>query len=420
MRYKYACGWIFLSGLFSFVLAETKFPDTRPVKPVSELLREGFVPLFNGKDLSGWTSSQPNAQSGFRVVDGTLETYGGMGLLWYSKKRFGDYILVLEWKAGRKVDNSGIFVRFPKRHKGPEQIWHAIRQGYEIQICDLHHPSPKYPHGHNNTGSIYSFKESFKVNSKPAGEWNRFEIICLGQRIVVYENGLKINDFLGDGSRGINGFIGLQNHDPTSKIRFRNILIKELRPAVPEEYDLILWNGLDWRKDGWKHNKIGTFVVEDGLLKTQGGMGILWYAKRKFKDFKLLVEWKAKSRKANSGIWLRLGVAPKEGQHNYVNSGYEVQICDLHHPSKEYPRGHNNTGSIYGQQECTHVASKKPGEWNRYEITVIGQTYTVVLNGETVNVFKGNRALEGYIGLQNHDPGSVLWFRNIAIKEIKK
>ena len=65
------------------------------------------------------------------------------------------------------------------------------------------------------------------------------------------------------------------------------------------------------------------------------------------------------------------------------------------------------------------MASKPAGEWNQFQITVVGQRYTVVLNGEKVNEFDGTRGIEGYIGLQNHDLISRVSFRRVRVKEIK-
>lgn len=60
------------------------------------------------------------------------------------------------------------------------------------------------------------------------------------------------------------------------------------------------------------------------------------------------------------------------------------------------------------------------GRWNTFEIIVIQQSYSVTLNKyKVVTNFIGNRSLEGFIGLQNHDDRSKVYFRNIMIKEIK-
>ena len=81
-----------------------------------------------------------------------LLTHGGMGLLWYYKKKFKDFILTLEWKVSNRSDNSGVFVRFPNPFTDPNI---AIEYGYEIQIDDIGSPDGKPIH---RTGAIYNYK----------------------------------------------------------------------------------------------------------------------------------------------------------------------------------------------------------------------------------------------------------------------
>jgi hypothetical protein len=77
------------------------------------------------------------------------------------------------------------------------------------------------------------------------------------------------------------------------------------------------------------------------------------------------------------------------------------------------------TGAIYGFMGPSKVASKPVGCWNNLYASVKGQIYTVILNDEKViDSFQGNRNKEGYIGLQNHDDKSTVYFKNIFIKEI--
>ena len=172
-----------------------------------------------------------------------------------------------------------------------------------------------------------------------------------------------------------------------------------------------LFNGKDLT--GWKHIGPGSFTVEDGALATHGGMGLLYYEARTFRDFTLEVEWKVKNNCNNSGIFVRFPEKSDDPRYS-VDHGYEIQIDDCDKKGLKY-----QTGSIYDHHEATRVASKPAGQWNKYEITIVGQHYTVVLNGEKVNEFDGERGREGYIGLQNHDPISQVSFRAVRIKEIK-
>jgi hypothetical protein len=172
-----------------------------------------------------------------------------------------------------------------------------------------------------------------------------------------------------------------------------------------------LFNGKDLT--GWRMAGKGNFTVEDHALVTHGGMGMLWYDQRKFRDFKLQVEWKVNDHCNNSGVFLRF---PEKSDDPWyaVNNGYEIQIDDCDKKGLMF-----QTGSVYSFHPAAKIASKPAGEWNRYEITVVGQHYTVVLNGEKVNEFEGERGREGYIGLQNHDPISRVSFRRVRVKEIK-
>jgi hypothetical protein len=176
--------------------------------------------------------------------------------------------------------------------------------------------------------------------------------------------------------------------------------------------------------DCWKMIGNGNFVIifedtedqkQHPLLMTQGGMGLLWYYKKKFKDFILRLEWKASHIEDNSGIFVRFS-DPRGDPWNAVYSGYEIQIDDLALPNKESV---HKTGAIYGFMGPSKVASKPVGYWNNLYVSVKGQTYTVIINDEKViNSFHGNRSKEGYIGLQNHDDRSTVFFKNIFIKEI--
>ena len=78
-------------------------------------------------------------------------------------------------------------------------------------------------------------------------------------------------------------------------------------------------------------------------------------------------------------------------------------------------------GAIYGFQAPDAAASRPVGQWNHYRIRASGNDYAVFLNGVQVNRFTStdsSRGLEGHIGLQNHDPGSEVQFRDIVVREL--
>ncbi|WP_066944124.1 ThuA domain-containing protein [Streptomyces lushanensis] len=183
----------------------------------------GYTPIYNGS-TTGWAQAGPGS---FTNTDATLTSTGGMGLYWYQAKQYNAYSLKLDWRMPGD-DNSGVFVGFPSS-TDPNS---AVNQGYEIQI-DATDTADK------TTGSIYGFK-SADIAARdgalnPPGAWNTYEIRVEGERLQVFLNGVKINDFTNtDPVRSLQqGYIGIQNHGTGDDVSFRNIRIKELGGTTP-------------------------------------------------------------------------------------------------------------------------------------------------------------------------------------------
>jgi Domain of Unknown Function (DUF1080) len=184
-----------------------------------------------------------------------------------------------------------------------------------------------------------------------------------------------------------------------------------------------LFNGKDL--SGWKMAGPGRFLVENGMLKTEGGMGLLWYTGQKFGNCTIRVVFKTASRNANSGVFIRLPEAPRDPWYA-VHNGYEVQIDA---GGDEW----HSTGAIYSLAKVSKRTQKPAGEWNTMEIALRGQKTVISLNGEVVNEFDGSQAVpqrkawyepvrgprpdEGYIGLQNHDARSIVYFREVSVSK---
>jgi Domain of Unknown Function (DUF1080) len=194
-------------------------------------------PLFDGKSLDEWQHVGPGKMV---LEDGGLRTEGGMGLLWYTKEKFGDCVIRVVYKTGDRRANSGVFVRIADKPKDP---WYAVHHGYEIQISDA---DDEY-HG---TGAIYSLSKATGRPAKPAGEWNTMEITLRGQQILVSLNGAQVNDFNPEtaaipervkdyeperGPRPTSGYIGLQNHGDVTNNAY--VFFKEVsvRPLSKED-----------------------------------------------------------------------------------------------------------------------------------------------------------------------------------------
>jgi sugar phosphate isomerase/epimerase len=184
------------------------------------------------------------------------------------------------------------------------------------------------------------------------------------------------------------------------------------------DYERILARrGGGYEKHGWNHYGPGYFECDPktGVLKGQGGMGLLWYGK-KVKDFVLECEFKCSTETTNSGIFLRVPAVPVSD--DYIYHSIEIQVDDS-------STGIHHTGAAYDIEAPKVLASKPAGEWNHMRIEFDGPHLKVELNGKVVldgAAHAGGKvrdlAPEGYIGLQNHDSASPPYFRNIYLKEL--
>src|SRR5262245_56664669 len=141
----------------------------------------GFVPLFNGRDLTGWIEVQ-GKQGSFRVEDGVLigdrhEKEKQRTAHWRSTNdKYGKFILRREYQLP-PGGNSGVFIRVPNHNGRTSQM------GMEIQL--MYDVAAKNPPNATSTGSVYQVAAPKRRAQKPVGEWNEIEIICDGNRVAV-------------------------------------------------------------------------------------------------------------------------------------------------------------------------------------------------------------------------------------------
>jgi hypothetical protein len=192
-----------------------------------------------------------------------------------------------------------------------------------------------------------------------------------------------------------------------------------------------LFNGKDLT--GWKHVGPGEQYVEDGLIKSHGGMGLLYWQGEKFGNCVIRVVFRMRDENSNSGIFIRIPIEPRE-EWMPVHYGYEVQIDNK--PELSGEDDYHYTGMLYSLTKPLAKTGKPGPEWNTMEITIKGLQTIVYLNGTKVNEYKegdpvpdrkfdfepfrGPRPEYGYIGVQNHSDVDVVFFREIAVKSIKK
>lgn len=170
---------------------------------------------------NGWNHYGP----GYFELDektGVLTSHGGMGLFWYSAKKYKDFILDLDYQCSKDITNSGVFIRIPEVPTNNSYIYHS----FEIQIGDREE-------GIHATGAVYDAEAPSKKAFKSTGEWNHFRITFKGGNIKVELNDQKIVDWNAEPRGKIKdfageGYIGLQNHDSNAVVYFKNLYVKEL------------------------------------------------------------------------------------------------------------------------------------------------------------------------------------------------
>ncbi|RRB01024.1 DUF1080 domain-containing protein [Larkinella rosea] len=405
---------------------------------------DGFVALFNGKDLTGWKGLVANPikrskmsadslalkqqkadeimRSGWSVKDGLL-VFGGHGDNICTEKQYKDFEMLVDWKITKDGD-AGVYLRGTPQ----VQIWDPARTNVGAQV---------------GSGGLYNNQKfeskPLKKADNPVGEWNTFRIIMKGERVTVYLNGVLVTDntvLENYWDRSLPIFpseqLELQAHG--TYVAYRNIYVKEL--PQPKPYALteaekkdgfeLLFDGTDFSK--WTGNT-KDYVAEDGdmVWYNNGGKGNL-YTQKEYSDFVFRFEFQL-TPGANNGLGIR---APLTGDAAYA--GMELQILDNDAEIYKKLEPYQYHGSVYGVIPAKRGALKPLGEWNYEEVTVKGNQVKVVLNGTQIlngdiaeaskngtmdhKEHPGLLRKSGYIGFLGH--GSVLRFRNIRVKELSK
>lgn len=225
--------------------------------------------LFDGTEASLREWRQAGAGRFDLTEDGTLRTVGGLGLLWFADRAFGDAAFRLQWREARPdgvPSNGGVFVRFPApTPRAPQSCdlllplalfddaWHAVACGHELQINDGDADPQR-------TGSVYAFRplDADGAHRAPHGTWNDFEVRTTGggaYEVTVVRNGRVLNRFVNargqrpmpgtdlatlprtiypgtDAKQVAEGFFGLQNHGDTDTLEYRDVRVLPLGPRT--------------------------------------------------------------------------------------------------------------------------------------------------------------------------------------------
>lgn len=192
-----------------------------------------------------------------------------------------------------------------------------------------------------------------------------------------------------------------------------------------------LFNGKDLT--GWKHVGDGYMTVEDGLIRTHAGMGLLYWAGEKFGNCTIRVVFRMEKENSNSGFFIRIPIEPKEAWMP-VFYGYEVQVDN--HPETSGEDEYHATGTLYAFTKPMAMPGKPGPQWNTFEITLDGDRTIVMVNGVKVTDYKegdpvpprkfdfepypGRRPEYGYIGMQNHGEHDVVFYKEVSVRPLVK
>jgi hypothetical protein len=187
------------------------------------------TPLFDGT-LAGWEHVGPGH---FTADTGLLMTHGGMGLLWYARRKIGDAVIRVVFWPSDSTSNSGVFIRIPER---PTEPWMPVNKGYEVQIDNAEDD-------YHVSGVLYSLTKALARPGR-ARQWNTLEITLDGAETTVRLNGQVVTDYTEGqpvppkketwepdrGRRPDLGYIGIQNHSDADTVYFKEISVRPLHP----------------------------------------------------------------------------------------------------------------------------------------------------------------------------------------------
>ncbi len=405
----------------------------------------GFTALFDGRSLAGWRG-RPHLAPGteeawpederreqqaawnqdrdahWRVEDGAIVN-DGQGVFLTTVRDYGDFELWVDYRTVPLAD-SGIYLRATP----------------QVQIWDTREEGGKWSLGADRgSGGLWNNQGEGRfprvLADRPFGEWNRFRILMVGERVWVWLNGWETVS----GARLENywdreaplpryGPIQLQTHG--GEIRWRNLFLREIGP---EEANRILARRADegfrplfTGRDlcGWMGATDGYEVVE-GALQCRSGHGGTLATEEEFGDFIARLEIRIPPG-GNNGLAIRW---PGEGDPAY--SGMcELQVLD--NTSARYAglKPWQYHGSVYGMVPAARGYLRPPGTWNFQEVRIQGSRIEVELNGfrilaadldavETTpdgREHPGKGLRRGHFGLAGH--GDPVAFRNIRIRPL--
>jgi hypothetical protein len=403
---------------------ETRTPPPQPV-PLTQKTDDGWVSLFNGKDLTGWEGLKENWSVKEGAIVGSTAPAGlkgGFNTFLCSQKKYKDFELSFQVKLTGTgwSGNSGVQIR--------SEVDDPVHLAVKGPQCDM---------GDIYWGSLYGERFGGMMKQAPRevvekvlkkDDFNDYSIKVVGKHVTIKLNGQTTVDDDFD-KLPAEGVIALQLHQGNAmEVIFKDFKFKDLSPAptkaetlpglgaAAEDKGFVpLFNGKDLK--GWKTHpsQPGNWRVEKGILiGSSDGVSHLYTERGDYMDFQLRLEARVNDG-GNSGVYFRGPFGP-----NLPTASNKPTWIAAYNAKIHAPRFGGLLIEPNSELHRTRETVLKPGEWLTFEIRAEGNHLVIQVNGQTTADYTDEKRCfdRGHVALQQHGPKTVCEFRKIEIKEL--
>jgi hypothetical protein len=423
---------IILMGICAFVMSANLIGAAeKAIEPKEKIM------LFDGKSFDGWIrhlrNNQGNVDETWQIKPGGVLACSGRPAGYIrTGKSYKNYKFHVEYRWPGRTGNNGILVHMT----GEDKVWPKSlecqgmfhNQGDYFEIGGVEFNEHKIG-GHRVSGRrVIKYGQH---NEKEPGQWNVYEVYCVGGTVRPYVNGKLMNE--ASDCSVTEGKICLQSEG--APIEFRNIYIEPAKklpwPVTPKKKTL-LFNGKDL--DGWvrfvpndkpdkdkKWTVDKVWSVKDGVIRCEGKPNGYIKTVDSYANYKLHLEWRWPDKPTNSGVLLH-----REGIDKIWPKCVEAQL--MHENAGDFWLVDQAAIKVDGKQigpqkfansKKKHPSNEKPlGQWNSYDIICDGKTVSLYVNGLLQNQGTDSKPSFGPICLQSE--GSPIEFRNIYLEPVTK